>query len=698
MDTLIRCQSIGTSKLSLYFQTISSFLAAHIRVERRRKGKKRPNVYLDNRGHADWQQDYEWLEEPHYGQVLSKRVRQHAIRNDTDPLFNIPFDESKHGDYLRECLKIDHLSPERQAQVKAIIIEYWGVFNPEGVSIPILDYECNIDTGSAAPIRCKKSTYGPRESEIMMPMIDKLESIGQISQIFDGEWLSPALLAPKRHQEHVFDIDDYVWRLCINYIRLNQVTKVISYPIPRCDMAVMTTFGQFEFRWLLDAPQGFHQISVNPASREKLAFAAPFTRKYTFNVMPFGPVNGPATFVIFIHDCKADWDDLAIEKKVKDGNKVYTVIIIDDVHGCANSWDTALAYFRCQLEICMRRRLSLNLKKSHLFSNRHEFVGHDVASDGNHPASSKFDLVRTWPDPKIIRDIAGLLGFAQFYSCYIPFFEVTCKDLRRLCTGDYDAPITAEMWTDDCRKQWSFIKNSILADPCCAQYDPNKRFYLKTDFAQTGMGYVGCQPDNDPVSLAAMLREAEGGPCEFLTNSKDVGAPPRLRPICMGSRRNKGYETRLHSHLGEGFTLDWAIGQTKLYNWGCRFTNISDCYSLKFVMSYEGNNPVVLRMQMRLMLQNMDIVHRTRDFNVDSDYMSKLATDTRFDPLLQKYLLAAGELRRKYPPPTGEMTPEMMPGYRQKRSATPSKSKAITNRPGITIDGVELDLPQSNHV
>ena len=689
----------GTSKLSLH-SYYSSLLAAHIRVERRRKGKKRPNVYLDDRGRADWQQDYEWLEEPHFGQILSKRVRQHDISDEIDPLFDVPFNEQIHGDYLRECLKVDHLPPDHRAQLTALIIEFWGVFNPDGVNIPVKDYECNIDTGSASPIRCKKSSYGPRESEIMMPMIDKLESLGQISQIFEGEWLSPGLLAPKPHQEHVFDIDDYVWRFCVNYIRLNQVTKVISYPIPRCDMAVMTSFGSFQFRWLLDAPQGFHQISVNAQSREKLAFAAPYTRKYTYNVMPFGPVNGPATFVVFIHDCKADWDDRAADRQLSLNEDVASTIIIDDIHGMARDWDKALSYLRCKFEVCLRRRLSLNLKKCHLFSPRFEFVGHDVATDGNHPASSKFDLVKNWPDPKTVRDVAALLGFAQFYACYIPYLEVTCRDLRALCTGDYNAELTAGQWTSACRKQWDFIKTSILADPCCARYDPTKRFYLKTDFAQIGMGYVGCQPDDDPISLAAMLREAEGGACEFLTNSKDVGAPPRLRPICMGSRRNRGYEVRLHSHFGESFTVDWALGQCHLQCWGSRFTNISDCYSMKFVLTYEGNNSVILRLQMRLMLWPIDIVHRTRDFNVDSDYMSKLALDTRFDPLLQKYLLTAGEFRQKFPPPSGEMTPDMLPGYRKPRASKPSVPPAIAVTPGITIDGevFEPTISDSDYV
>ena len=564
-----------------------------------------------------------------------------------DPSFDVPYDEAKYGNYLRDSLKIDHLSATQQAQLISLIKRKWGVFRPEGMSIPVADYECHIDTGTSPPVRSKRVHFGPNESRVMQPMIDKLEEIEQIYQIFGGEWLSPALLVPKPHQEDVFHIDNYIWRLCINYIGLNRVTKIITYPIPRCDFAAMISMGRGKFRWLLDAPQGFHQISVDAESQEKLAFAGPYTRKYTYRVMPFGPVNGPVTFVIFIYDCKADWDELAIERGIDVGNGTDTVIIIDDIHGIAKDWDTALRYLEAMFDVCLRRRLSLNLRKCHLFTPRFEFVGHDIAEDGNHPASSKFDLLRRWPNPVTVRDVASLIGFCQFYACYIPWLEVRIKNCRALVAGDYEATIKPESWTVECQNEWEFMKQSILSDPCCAQYNPDLRFYLKTDFAQVGMGYVGCQPDDDPLSLAAMHREMAGGPCEFLTNAKDVGAPPRLRPICMGSRKNKGYELRLHSHLGEAFALDYAINANRLYCWGFRFTNIGDCYSLKFIMTYEGSNPVILRIQMRLMLWPVDITHRLRDFNVDGDFMSKLAIDARFDPLLAKYLATAAELRHK---------------------------------------------------
>ena len=54
---------------------------------------------------------------------------------------------------------------------------------------------------------------------------------------------------------------------------------------------------------------------------------------------------------------------------------------------------------------------------------------------------------------------------------------------------------------------------AILSDPCVARYDFNKHPYLLTDFSKKGFGYNICQPVDDPDSLAAMKREAEGGEC-----------------------------------------------------------------------------------------------------------------------------------------------------------------------------------------
>jgi hypothetical protein len=140
-------------------------------------------------------------------------------------------------------LDLSNLSPVNAACLTLLIKKYWTVFNELGTFVPICNYQCVNDTGNSAPIAVKKINYGTRETPIMHKSIAALEKVGHIKQIHDSQWLFKATLAPKPHQEMVRNIEDFVWRFCINYIRLNQVTKLIAYPIPRCNMAVNMAFG-----------------------------------------------------------------------------------------------------------------------------------------------------------------------------------------------------------------------------------------------------------------------------------------------------------------------------------------------------------------------------------------------------------------------------------------------------------------------
>jgi len=87
-----------------------------------------------------------------------------------------------------------------------------------GVWVPVSYYECVINTGNAPPIAVKNIRYGPKELPIMRKAIAGLEQVGHIRQIHDGRWLFKGVVAAKPHQEHVRDINDFVWRFCVNYL------------------------------------------------------------------------------------------------------------------------------------------------------------------------------------------------------------------------------------------------------------------------------------------------------------------------------------------------------------------------------------------------------------------------------------------------------------------------------------------------
>jgi len=144
---------------------------------------------------------------------------------------------------------------------------------------------------------------------------------------------------------------------------------------------------------------------------------------------------------------------------------------------------------RCQLKVCQAYNLSLTLCKSHFFPKWFKFVGVDVCDDGNCPAQSKYMLLKTWPAPEIVCDVAKFIGFAQFYSRFIPNFKMRAALLRILIKGENTKPI-AQHWTPAAEDAWNNLKEAILLDPCIQRFDHQNLVVLRSDFSSLGFGYV----------------------------------------------------------------------------------------------------------------------------------------------------------------------------------------------------------------
>jgi hypothetical protein len=126
---------------------------------------------------------------------------------------------------------------------------------------------------------------------------------------------------------------------------------------------------------------GYHQLAVALASKEKLAFQGPNAIKWTHTIMPFGPTNGPVTFINFIHDINSQWKALAQQLGLVIDDNTNTKIIIDNIFSWSDLLEKGLLYMECQLRVCQAYQLSLSLHKICIFSKRFEFVGIDVCPD-----------------------------------------------------------------------------------------------------------------------------------------------------------------------------------------------------------------------------------------------------------------------------------------------------------------------------
>ena len=523
-----------------------------------------------------------------------------------------------------------------------------------------------IDTGKHRPIACRQPRYGMHETPIMQNTIDKLLSLGFIQKDSTSPWGSRITLAAKPHQESVTDISKYEWRFCINYVRLNMVTRPSAYPIPRCDDAVMNGFGTARYYILFDAFSGYHQVLLTPESAMKTAFFAPNGRKYCWVVMPFGLKNCPPVYIAMMHDLKELWtieaEAAGLDMSCNNGS----TLIMDDAFLFGATIDNTFLLARCVCIVARKYQLTWKLKKARWLPETIEFVGVDIHQNGgNSPAASKDILLKHWKVPATPRDALAFIGFAIFYLRWLPWFEQEIRPIRATISEFHlDHEYLPGQFPAAAIAAFHSVRKQILSKPILQRADIKKRFYLKTDFSAIGLGFALCQPDNQPESLAAMAREDAGGACEFDFALSKL----RLFLIAMGSRRTKGSEVHFHSFPGEALAACWAIVKNRHWLWGRFFSILTDCRALLWLMDYKGHNHTVHRLQLEMLGYNFTIVHRPCTMLEDANYFSRLSANIHIDPLLKQYLYTAHQNAVDHPSSPDALCDQNMPGRRTKRA------------------------------
>ncbi|GFS54092.1 hypothetical protein TNCV_2526601 [Trichonephila clavipes] len=232
------------------------------------------------------------------------------------------------------------LSDEQRNKLSELLRKFSGLFTKTDKSRAAkTNVKHRIFTGDHAPINQRAYRVSPTERRIIHEEVQKMLDEG-IVQPSESPWSSPIVLVRKK---------DGSWRFCVDYRKLNSVTKKDVYPLPRIDDTLDCLKGAMFFS-SMDLRSGYWQIEIDEADREKTAFITP-EGLYEFKVMPFGLCNAPATF------------ERMMDNLLRHFKWTMCLCYLDDIIVFSETFEDHLIRLRLVLKCLQEAGLKLNSKK-----------------------------------------------------------------------------------------------------------------------------------------------------------------------------------------------------------------------------------------------------------------------------------------------------------------------------------------------
>nr|GEV43854.1 reverse transcriptase domain-containing protein [Tanacetum cinerariifolium] len=268
-------------------------------------------------------------------------------------------------------------------------------------------------------------------------------------------WVSPVHCIPKKGGFTIVENEENeliptrlvtVWRVCIDYRKLNEATRKDHFPLPFMDQ-MLERFAGNEYYCFLDGFSGYFQIPIDPKEQEKTTFACPY-RTFAYRRMPFSLCNVPGTFqrcmMAIFHDM--------IEKTME--------VFIDDFLVFGNSFGTCLSHLNKMLKLCEDTNLCLNWEKIYFMVKEGIVLGHKISKNGIKVDKAKVDVIAKLPHPTTIKGIRSFLVHAGFYRRFIQDFSKIAQPMTRLL--EKDIPF---FFLNECIEAFQTLKKKLTEAP-----------------------------------------------------------------------------------------------------------------------------------------------------------------------------------------------------------------------------------------
>ncbi len=459
------------------------------------------------------------------------------------------------------------LTKEQHNRLVAFLNDHKDLFTIDlRTTTPLVTLDINTD---GPPI--KQAPYKLAHSEKSHVEKYILESLAAgLIRPSNSPWSSPILLVMKK---------DGTKRFCVDYRRLNAVTRKEVFPIPRVD-DVLERLAGMRFFTTLDLVQSYYQVAVSENDKAKTAFITE-QGSFEYNVMPFGLCNAPATFQRLMHLVLAGihWQ--------------FCLVYIDDILIFSRSFDEHMMHLEQVFSRLRAAGLKLKPTKCKFAYAETVYLSHLISKDGVKPDPDKVAKIEKididkWTDTT---DVRAFLGITNYYRRFIQNYASVAAPLYNLTRQGVKFHVNHEV-----RSAFHELKRLLVTSPVLAYPRWDLPFILQVDASKKGMGGV----------LTQIINKVE-------------------HPIAYFSKKyttseEKGYSTTEQECLA----MVEAIKHFRSYLYGQPFTVVTDHKPLEHLDSFKSHNGRVMRWRMMLADYNFNIVAGPGRDNANADALSRL--------------------------------------------------------------------------
>ena len=486
--------------------------------------------------------------------LLSEVADDEDIAGETDWMFSdvkVTPEEKLDNDLLRRFGKLIKKYEDRLAK---------GIDDLGECSIG----EHVISLTDEKPIYQQPYRKAAKEREELALEINKMIE-AKIIRASQSAWSSPVILIPKK---------DGSKRMCIDYRKLNTITKQVNWPIPRIADILDGLSGSMWFT-TLDLKAGYWQLKLDPKSIEKTAFSTP-DGHYEFLRLPFGLKNAPAVFSQLMHRVF--------------GNLSFVKIYLDDITIHSKTADEHFEH----LEIVFQRLRDINLKLNHekciWFAKKIRILGYIinegvVTIDNRHIAA-----IQERVPPKNIKQVQQYLGLCNYYRKFIKDYAKISSPIYQLLHKEVKFE-----WTKECQDTFEILNKKLTSTPTLRLPDFSKEFTLYTDASGFALGAILSQTDENGNEYV----------CSY------------------ASRLLKNAEVHYGITEKECLAVVWSIKQFRIYLYGKKFRVVTDHAALSWLMKINDPTGRLARWSIYLQAYEFDIVHRRGRIHSNVDAVSR---------------------------------------------------------------------------